>query len=121
MKLRIQENSLRLRLTRSEVARLHEHGVVEETARFKSDGRLTYRLLRRADTDSVQADLQNGIITVHVPAVAVDPWATSDEVGLYAQDGDLKIAIEKDFRCLTRPREEEAADAYPHPAEQSTF
>jgi hypothetical protein len=30
----------------------------------------------------------------------------------------LSIAIEKDFRCLTRPREEEEPDAYPHPAER---
>ncbi|MEP6715086.1 MAG: hypothetical protein ABJC09_05905 [Terriglobia bacterium] len=73
-----------------------------------------------ADTDSIQADLQNAIITVHVPAIAVEAWATSDQVGLYGQDGALKIEIEKDFRCLTHPREEEAADAYPHPAEHAT-
>jgi hypothetical protein len=42
-------------------------------------------------------------------------WASGDEVGLYAQDGALRIAIEKDFRCLTRAGEE--PDAYPHPAE----
>lgn len=120
MKLRIQGNSLRLRLTRSEVARLQEHGVVEETAQFKVDGSLTYRVQRRAGADAVHADLYNGIITVHIPAGTVESWTTSDEVGLYAQDGPLKIAIEKDFRCLTRPREEDGPDAYPHPAEQFT-
>jgi hypothetical protein len=29
----------------------------------------------------------------------------------------MRIAIEKDFRCLTRPREQDEPDAYPHPAE----
>jgi hypothetical protein len=120
MKLRIQGNSLRLRLTRSEVARLQEHGVVEEIAQFKADGSLTYRVQRRAATDAVQADLHNGAITVHIPAGAFESWAGSEEVGLYAQDGPLRIAIEKDFRCLTHPREEEARDAYPHPADQFT-
>ena len=99
---------------------MHEHGVVDETAQFKADGRLIYRVQRSAGGEAVQADLHNGIITVHVPAGAVEGWAASDEVGLYAQDGPLRIAIEKDFRCLTRPREEDGPDAYPHPAEQFT-
>lgn len=118
MKLRLQGNSLRLRLTRSEVARLQEHGVVEETAAFGADQRLTYRVLKYAASDGVQADFRNGIITVHLPAGEVESWATSDEVGLYAQNGPMRIAIEKDFRCLTRSKEEEGPDAYPHPAEQ---
>jgi hypothetical protein len=120
MKLRLQGNSLRLRLTRSEVARLHEHGVVEEAAAFSADQRLTYRVRKYAASEGVQADLRDGIITVHLPAGAVESWATSDEVGLYAQDGPMRIAIEKDFRCLTRSKEEEGPDVYPHPAEQLT-
>ena len=118
MKLRLQGNSLRLRLTRSEVARLHEHGVVEETTAFGADQRLTYRVRTYAPSDGVQADLRNGIITVHLPAGAVESWAASDEVGLYSQEGPVRIAVEKDFRCLTRSKEEEGPDAYPHPAEQ---
>jgi hypothetical protein len=120
MKLRLQGNSLRLRLTRSEVARLHEHGAAEETVPFSTGSRLTYCVRERADADAVQADLCNGVITVHVPAEAILSWATSDEVGLYGQDGPLRIAVEKDFRCLTRPKDEESPDVYPHPAEQST-
>ena len=120
MKLRIQGNLLRLRLTRSEVARLQEYGIVEETAQFKADGPLTYGVQKCPGGGAVQADLQNGIITVHIPAGAVEGWAASDDVGLYAQDGPLKVAIEKDFRCLTRPKEEDGQDAYPHPAEQFT-
>ena len=120
MKLRIQGNSLRLRLTRSEVARLHEHGVVEEISQFNLGGHLTYRVQSVAGADAARADLLHGIITVQVPASEVENWAGSEEVGLYAHDGPLRIAIEKDFRCLTRPREEEARDAYPHPAEQFT-
>jgi hypothetical protein len=120
MKLRLQGNSLRLRLTQSEVARLHEHGVVEEMAAFSADQRLIYRVRKCAASDGIQADLRNRIITVHLPAGVVESWTASDEVGLYAQNGSMRIAIEKDFRCLTRSKEEEEADAYPHPAEQLT-
>lgn len=120
MKLRVQGNSLRFRLTRPEVAQLHEHGSVEETTQFRAEGGLIYRVQRSVGGNGMQASLHNGIITLQVPEGAVEGWAASDEVGLYAQDGPLRIAIEKDFRCLTRPREEDGPDAYPHPAGQFT-
>ena len=115
MKLRLQGNSLRLRLTRSEVVRLDGHGTVEEAASFGSGGRLTYGIQSRTGTEPLRADFSGGAITVVVSAEIVRVWASGDEVGLYAQDGALRIAIEKDFRCLTRAGEE--PDAYPHPAE----
>ena len=118
MKLRIQGNSLRFRLTRSEVARLHESAVVEETAHFSVESGLTYGIRKGAGGD-IRVEWTDGAITVHVPASLVDGWASSDDVGINARDGQMRIAIEKDFRCLTRPREDEQ-DAYPHPAEANS-
>jgi len=115
MKLRIQGESLRFRLTRLEVARLHESGMVEETAHFGAGRSLTYRIRKGAGGD-MRAELAEGAITVHVPAGIADGWAASEEVGIDARDGVMRIAIEKDFRCLTHSREDEP-DAYPHPAE----
>jgi hypothetical protein len=43
MKLRMQGNSLRLRLTRFEVNRLRDKGEVSETVLFRSGGALAYR------------------------------------------------------------------------------
>ncbi len=117
MKLRIQGNSLRLRLTRPEVARLREKGDVSETISFPVGGAITYRILERAGADGVQTEFAQGTISVSLPATAIELWATSDEVGIYGQDGQVRIAIEKDFRCLTRTSDEQEADAYPHPAE----
>jgi hypothetical protein len=117
MKLRIQGDSLRLRLTRSEVAGLHTSGAIEEIAHFVGGRGLTYGIRKFAGGDAIRAELTDDAITVHVPAGVAEAWATSDEVGMTARDGTLRIAIEKDFRCLTRPREEER-DAYPHPTDQ---
>src|SRR5262245_34470779 len=64
MKLRLQGNSLRLRLTRSEVARLQDHGTVEEAASFTSGGSLTYRIQSRVGAEPLYADFRNGTITV---------------------------------------------------------
>jgi hypothetical protein len=115
MKLRLQGNSLRLRLTRAEVARLDDHGTVEEAVSFKSGGSLTYRIQSDTGAEQLHADFSGGAITVLIPTQTVRTWAAGDEVGLYAQDVALRIAVEKDFRCLTRPEEE--PDAYPHPAQ----
>jgi hypothetical protein len=49
MKLRLQGNSVRLRLTRSEVERLRETGLVEESIEFGSGESLVYRLQSRRE------------------------------------------------------------------------
>ena len=119
MKLRIQGNSLRFRLTRPEVASLDKDGLIAETTYFGVGHSLTYRIRKETDGADVRTELADGLITVSAPAGEVHKWATSDEVGITARDGVLRIAIEKDFRCLTR-REEDEVDAYPHPVEQAS-
>ena len=115
MKLRLNGNSLRLRLTRPEVMQLCEDGTVYGSVDFGLGTVLIYRIQSRGVTDRMQAVFCNHSITVRVPAESVAIWAAADQVGLYAQQGALKIAVEKDFRCLAyRPGEEEP-DAYPHP------
>jgi hypothetical protein len=118
MKLRLQGNSVRLRLTRSEVERLRETGLVEESVNFGDGEVLTYRLLSRMEQGPVEAAFGQGILAVSLSREAAQGWAASDDVGVYAQSGALTVSIEKDFRCLTRPREDER-DAYPHPGQRS--
>jgi len=118
MKLRLQGNSVRLRLTRSEVERLRETGLVEESVNFGAGAALAYRLQSRPEQGPVEAACRQGIMTVSVDQETAQAWAGSDEVGLYAQSGALAISVEKDFRCLTHPREDER-DAYPHPGQTS--
>jgi hypothetical protein len=115
MKLRLQSNSLRLRLGKSEVARLLDQGAVEETVSFQAGVNLIYRIQSHPNAETLRAAFETGTITVNVPTDTAEAWAAGDEVGFYAQDGGLKIAIEKDFRCLTRAEEE--PDAFPHPTD----
>ena len=117
MKLRLQGNSVRLRLTRSEVERLRETGTVEESVDFGGGETLAYRLHSRRAAGPMQAGFGQGTLTVSISIDAAKAWATSEEVGVYAQSGALAISIEKDFRCLTKPRDGEELDAYPHPGE----
>lgn len=116
MKLRVKGNSLRFRLTRPEVMRLCDDGLVEESADFGAGATLTYRLQSVATPGPVRAEFQQGTVAVIIPSETARAWVTSDEAGVYAQSGALQISIEKDFCCLARSDEEEQRDAFPHPA-----
>lgn len=115
MKLRIKGNSLRLRLTRPEVARLDAGEAVEESTEFTPDQVLRYRIQSGDGPDGLQASFESGVVVVTVAGSRIHRWAPSAEVGIYGSAGALEITVEKDFRCLTRPEERSDPDVYPHP------
>ena len=124
MKLRIRANSLRLRLTRSEVDQFGWTGRVEETIRLgpDPDQQITYALESSADAAELRVKYQNGQITVQVPQARAQEWVGTDLVGFdvncpVGSDQTLAVLVEKDFRCLAERHGEDEADAYPHPKE----
>ena len=117
MKLRINNNnSIRLRLSQSDISRLNEAGCVSVTLQVGS-GRFTYQL-KRADISAIDADLTDNRLAVTIPDTLARRWADSEEVGfdatLASGDTPLYILIEKDFQCLM-PRKEDESDLYINP------
>ncbi len=122
MKLRLRENSIRLRLLQSEVVQLCEIGNVSETIFFgvNPTETLTYSLRTSAEVLEISAQMIDNQIEIFLPMLVAESWADSDEVGLYGiqKIGDLavlKIIVEKDFVCVDRPLDEDNKDAFPHP------
>jgi len=120
MKLRLRENSIRLRLLQSEVEQLRKSGSVSETIRFSQFQVLTYILKISNDAAEISARFESGKITVEVPSNAARNWTETNLVGLenkqtVNKNMTLKITIEKDFVCLERPLDADNADAFPHP------
>jgi len=118
MKLRIRGNSIRLRLTQSEVSQLAAEGHVENAISF-GNSELRYIIASVGDEQELNADFRDNEIVICVPAADVMKWAASEQVVIEARqtvdEGDLHILIEKDFACL-KPREgEDDADTYAHP------
>ncbi|HEU4628708.1 MAG TPA: hypothetical protein VFS08_03155 [Gemmatimonadaceae bacterium] len=124
MKLRLKGDTLRLRLSRGEVATLAARGRVDEATRLgpAPGDTLRYLLERSPDATAVGARLEAGTIVVTLPEAVARQWIETDDVGIssvqsFATEGDgtgeLRILVEKDFACLT-PRAEDA-DAFPHP------
>jgi len=123
MKLRILGNSIRLRLTQSEVAAFGEHGRVVAHTRFKPGEYLTYVLEASDRVDHLAALYEDESITVRVPTAWVSGWVDTNKVGLEGEqriEGDevLSILIEKDFKCLHGPEDRIEADAFPNPMAQ---
>jgi hypothetical protein len=120
MKLRIKGNSLRLRVTPSEVKQLLRDGSIREHVQFTTNSRdrLTYEVISSLSGPTTVV-YQLGNITVSVPEVQLENWARSDDVGLYANvvlsdDLALPVAIEKDFACLDRS-DADNKDTFPNP------
>jgi hypothetical protein len=121
MKLRLQSNSVRLRLKRSEVERLIKNGRVEERIVF-GDGEgdvLRYILEISLKISTPKASYRSQVVLVQVPAEMAIRWARGDDIGIETVQAkgsqDLHVIIEKDFACLNGP-EEQNVDTYPNPA-----
>lgn len=124
MKLRIRGNSIRLRLTQSELTEIGLDGEVRETVSFGGGTRLTYALVRGAHDSEPTATLRDNALTVQLPAATIEEWVRTDRVSIRTTQrlddgGDLQLLVEKDFACLEpRPGEDES-DMFPHPGEGS--
>jgi len=122
MKLRLNANSLRLRLNQAEVAQFSKTGYVEETVDFGPGARLSYILETSTKISSPQALFQNGELRVRVSCATSMEWAMSDRVGISGEQTldngkRLAILIEKDFKCLHGDVD---PDAFPNPLEDAT-
>lgn len=122
MKLRILDDSLRLRLSQGELERLRTLGRVEAATGFGPGPaqQLVYALVVDPDAHRISATLTEREIAVVVPRAAALAWIESDEVGLRAEqslgaDRTLALLIEKDFKCLVPRAGEEGYDGLPNP------
>lgn len=117
MKLRIRGNSIRLRLTQNEVEKIGAKESIEEKTEFPNGEDFIYKI-SVAEIENLSASFSNGKIEILISDQTSQNWANSDEVGIYGAVGNIKIAIEKDFKCLTPRQGDDDTDTFPHPKEQ---
>src|ERR1017187_3013199 len=115
MKLRIQGNSLRLRLSQKEVAQVRNSGLVESLIEFAPGRSLIYLVEGSPNAETMSANFDGRAIRVTIPMHQMTDWVESDRVGFEARSQTgVEFLVEKDFQCLHRSVEQEP-DAYPHP------
>ena len=121
MKLRILGNSIRLRLSQSEVRTCQEGQIVTARLSLPKGNIFQYQLVPSANGISLSLDDQTLKITL--PQNEIKEWAHSDsKVGIYHtlnldNAETVDIIVEKDFRCLTARPSEDESDLYPNPNE----
>ena len=108
MKLRIEDNSLRLRLSESEVQEFAQKGRVAAVVHFGPgpQQQMTYALERAAETSApaVQVRFDTTGLTVLVPNAVASAWVNSEQNGFsenlpLAEARHLRVLVEKDLDC----------------------
>ena len=119
MKIRIQRNSLRFRLSKTDIEKLSNDGYLEEVTPF-GHADFIYAVTRSAGASELSATFENGKILLQIPQIFTDGWADNNVIGhsgeMHIANGDvLKLLIEKDFKCLDNVTEDQS-DNYENPA-----
>ena len=118
MKLRIKGNSLRLRLSKTDVEKLVVAKYLEERTPF-GNNTFVYALQITDAGDELSADFDGSKITVFIPEIFIKDWAVNDVVGFNAtmpvsDTESLYILIEKDFKCIDETTGDQQ-DSYENP------
>lgn len=118
MKIRIKSNSVRIRLTKTEVSKLADEGYLQEETVFP-DNKLIYTLQTTATATALSATLINNKLTMFVPLSFAANWPQNEIVGINAdmpvnENEKLYLLLEKDFVCLDETTEDQS-DNYENP------
>ena len=115
MKIIIKGNSIRFRLTKSEVQKLADSGKLEESTSF-TGSTFYYAIISDLYISQLKAEYEGNKITLTVPADFTAKWPLNNVIGLEARDnnGDLYLLLEKDFICLDETTEDQS-DNYENP------
>jgi hypothetical protein len=119
MKLRIRGNSLRLRVSRTELLQIAEQGLAEDSIRFAPGTEWRYGIEVKSG-GPVAARFAANALHVVLPKARVEQWLDDREVAIEGQqpigDGEtLQILVEKDYTCLAPRAGEDDADLFVNP------
>jgi len=118
MKIRIKGNSIRYRLTKSEVAAVCHVGYASDFVTFPQQ-LLTYNLIVQEQSQPLTVTFEDNVITLSLSKQLSLDWDTNQTVGfshvlLLPNDKKLMLLVEKDFTCMDNTLEDQS-DNYPNP------
>lgn len=118
MKIRIRGNSVRFRLTKTEVETFSKAGFIEEKTAF-GNRTFSYAVKTSSAVDNLRADFEDDTITLYLPQKDGQEWFEDEKVGFentirLNNDQELYLLLEKDFACLDNTIEDQS-DNYPNP------
>jgi hypothetical protein len=118
MKIRIKDDSIRLRLTQTEVNDLVQSNKVNSQCQISFNSNFCYEITTGKKWLVTTAA---NTMQIEIPKTLISDWDINKTVGFETliDNGSkgLKVLIEKDFKCLT-PRNENEEDHYENPLNQ---
>jgi hypothetical protein len=120
VKLRLLDDSIRLRLSQSDVVAADREGFVEAQTAFP-DGSVFKFALRSSADGKASAEFKGGRMLVGLPASDISRWANDDTAVSILEElelpggGQLKLLVEKDFQCLIDRPDEDQSDLFQNP------
>ena len=122
VKVRLRDNSIRLRLTRTEVSTLAAGRPVENATPFgpAAGQTLTFRI-KPDNADALTISQQGLCIEFSVPIRMISGWAEAETVGFeehltLTPERLLHLFVEKDFACLVPRKGGDDIDTFVNPA-----
>lgn len=119
MKIRIKNNSIRLRLAKTDVSNLKSKGLVECKTVISGKEIFEYALRTDENAQKISAHFDSKKITVFLPFAEAQTLTDTDEITVKGWqengvDEPLFLLIEKDLQCLD-PTHEDQSDMYENP------
>lgn len=109
MKIRIKGNSIRLRLTKSDVQTLKEHGLVEDKTVVNAEEIFSYSLTIDKERETISAKYHNNKIIVFLSKEEARILTETDEITVQgSQENGLFLLVEKDLQCLDTTSEDQS-------------
>lgn len=117
MKIRILGNSLRFRLTRSEVNTVCTKGYIEDQTTFDT-AVFSYAVKLVTNSEQFTAQFRDNTIKLNLPKSLGNNWHLTEQVGFgttmeFMNNGSLSLFLEKDFTCLDEQLEDQSGN-YPN-------
>lgn len=113
MKIRLEQDSIRLRLRKSEIAQLRNEAWLRNSVHLPGGMEFGWELSIKEHFPDLHAEYAENSIRIILPAETARNWIETELVGLemylpYAGGGSLHVVVEKDFPCKDRPEENKA-------------
>ena len=123
MKLRINNQSIRLRLSQNDIAYLRaNHNISESLCWGPHENNLLVYKLSLAEEGVSQVKIKSEEINIIVSKSEIAQWLQHEELVSFefcvaTHSGPLMVLIERDFKCLT-PRKENEDGLFENPNEK---
>jgi hypothetical protein len=110
MKIRFTNNSIRIRVSKSELERLQKEHLIEENVGLPDGATFTFALVVQEGA-SIKIRQKPSLFSVSIPEVMASPWMATEQVGIevhhpLSEGQQLHILIEKDFPCAHQPHKD---------------